>query len=55
MAKLNEKVIVVKVSKLLRDSETPGELLSSEIVAQLEEVIKELAGGNVLVEIDQDA
>ncbi len=54
MAKLNETVIVVKVSKLLRDSDTPGELLSSEVISQLEEVIKELAGGNVLVEVDKD-
>jgi len=54
MAKLNETVIVLKVSQMLRDSDTPGELLSEEVVMQLEEVVRELAGGNVLVEIAKD-
>jgi len=51
MAKLHEEIIVVKVSKLLKDSEQPEPIMGSETVASLEAVIQELAGTNVLVEI----
>lgn len=51
MAKLHEEIIVVKVSKLLKDSEQPGQIMSPEIVTSLEAVIQELAGTGVLVEI----
>ena len=51
MAKLHEEIIVVKVSKLLRDGEQPTPVMSPDSVASLEAVIVELAGQNVLVEI----
>jgi hypothetical protein len=51
MAKLHEEIIVVKVSKLLKDTEQPEPIMGSETVASLEAVIQELAGTNVLVEI----
>lgn len=51
MAKLHEEIIVVKVSKLLKDSEQPAPIMGAETVASLEAVIQELAGQSVLVEI----
>jgi hypothetical protein len=51
MAKLHEEIIVVKVSKLLKDSEQAQPIMSPETVTSLEAVIQELAGQNVLVEI----
>ena len=51
MAKLHEEVLVIKVSKLLKDSESAGEILNTETVASLEAVVQELAGANTLVEI----
>lgn len=51
MAKLHEEIIVVKISKLLKDSETAQPIMGVETVASLEAVIQELAGTNVLVEI----
>jgi hypothetical protein len=51
MAKLQEEVLVIKVSKMIRDNETETEILNSETVASLEAVVQELAGANTLVEI----
>ena len=51
MAKLQEEVLVVKVSKLLKDSETEQAILNAETVTSLEAVVQELAGANTLVEI----
>ena len=54
MAKINESLIVVKVSELVRDSEESHEMLDAETLVQLEAVIQELAGPNALVEIVKD-
>ena len=51
MAKLQEEVLVIKVSKLLKDTDVEQEILNSETVASLEAVVQELAGANTLVEI----
>jgi hypothetical protein len=51
MAKLHEEIIIVKVSKLLKDTEQPQPIMGAETVASLEAVIQELAGQSVLVEI----
>lgn len=55
MAKIQEEIIVIKVSRLLRDSE-PAEntILPGPAVESLEAVIQELAGANVLVEIAKE-
>lgn len=52
MAKINESLIVVKVSELVRDGSEEREVLDAETIAQLEAVIQELAGPNALVEIE---
>ncbi len=51
MAKLQEEVLVIKVSKLLKDSDNETAILTTETVASLEAVVQELAGANTLVEI----
>lgn len=51
MAKLNEEMIVIKISKLLRDDEKSTAMLDAEMSANLEAVIQELAGPDKLVEI----
>jgi hypothetical protein len=50
MARLNEDIIVIKVSKLLRDTEEDVPILDDQIVNQLEQVISELVP-ETLVEI----
>lgn len=51
MAKLNEEMVVIKISKLLRDNETISTMLDDEMSASLEAVIQELAGPDKLVEV----
>jgi hypothetical protein len=53
MAKLHEEVLVIKVSKLLKDSETTTEIMSNETLVSLEAVVEELAGAGTLVEIER--
>jgi hypothetical protein len=52
MAKINESIIVVKVSELVKDHAPSNAPLDSDAIAQLEAVVKELAGGHALVEIE---
>lgn len=55
MAKIAETVFVVKASKLLKDSDPDfNDVLTQELIAQLEAVIQELAGADTLVEIIKD-
>ena len=51
MAKLQEDVLVIKISKLIKDADTPGTALTEELVTSLEAVVTELAGAGALVEI----
>jgi hypothetical protein len=51
MAKINEQTLVITVSQLIKDDTPAVELLSADIVAQLEAVVAELAGVGTLVEI----
>lgn len=53
MAKLQEEVIVIKVSKLLKDSESSTEIISDDVLHSLESVVAELAGTGTLVEIER--
>jgi hypothetical protein len=55
MAKIQEELIVIKLSKLHKDSNTqaPG-LAGEEVVAGLEAVVQELVGSDVIVEIVND-
>jgi hypothetical protein len=54
MAKLNEQMLVIKVSELLKDNQQADEILSTDILVQLEAVIAELAGAGKVVEIIQE-
>ena len=51
MAKIQEEIIAIKVSKLVKDSEDAGKLVSAESVQALELVAQELVGDGVIVEV----
>ena len=53
MAKINEQTLVITVSQLVKDDAPTAELLSADVIAQLEAVVGELAGSGTLVEIKQ--
>lgn len=52
MAKMIEEVIVIKLSKLVKDSDTTDTIADSDVQAALEQVAQELAGSGVLVEVE---
>jgi hypothetical protein len=51
MAKLQEDTLVIKISKLIKDSDEAGTALTEDLITSLEAVVQELAGAGVLVEI----
>ena len=53
MAKINEQTLVITLSQLVKDDADVQPLLSTDVVAQLEVVVGELAGSGTLVEIKQ--
>lgn len=53
MAKIHEEVIVIKVSKLVKDSAESELVVSNEICAALQSVAEELLGQSVVVEVER--
>ena len=55
MAKIQQEMVTIKVSKLLRDTatETPS-IIDEADLQNIEAVIQELAGADVLVEIARE-
>lgn len=56
MAKIHEEIIVIKLSKLLKDSDniTRGTLSNNDVATSLEAVVQELVGSDVIVEVATD-
>tara|TARA_B100000941_G_scaffold282813_1_gene251685 strand:- start:432 stop:602 length:171 start_codon:yes stop_codon:yes gene_type:complete len=55
MAKLNEDMVVIKVSELLKDDDEQRKIMNPEIVNTIEAAVQELVGPGKLVEIIQEA
>jgi hypothetical protein len=54
MAKIQTEIIVVKLSKLIKDTtEDVASLTNEDFNTNLEAIIQELVGDNVLVEIEE--
>lgn len=54
MAKIYEEVVVIKLSKLVRDTHAVGdEIATADIVAALQSIAEELVGAGVVVEADR--
>jgi hypothetical protein len=55
MAKVHEEIIVITVSKLVKDSDAADapDLANSEIIAALVSVAEELFGNGVVVEVNK--
>lgn len=54
MAKLNEDMVVIKVSELLKDSDEQRKIMNPDIVSTIEAAVQELVGPGKLVEIIQE-
>lgn len=52
MAKIHEELVVIKVSRLIKDSDADAaQIISEETTAGLEAVIQEMVGDSVVVEV----
>jgi hypothetical protein len=51
MAKIVEDVLVIKFSKIVKDSEEGSTIAGSDVQAALEQVAQELVGDSVVVEV----
>jgi hypothetical protein len=52
MAKIVEDVLVIKFSRIVKDSDEGTSITSAEIQAALEQVAQELVGDSVVVEVE---
>jgi hypothetical protein len=53
MAKIHEEIIVIKLSKLVKDSPDTTEIRMSEsLLENLEQIVQELVGDGVIVEVE---
>ena len=53
MAKIHEEIVVIKLSKLVRESDAGTEIATDDIVSALQSVAEELAGTGVVVEAER--
>ncbi len=53
MAKIHEEIVVIKLSKLVKDDVIGSEVATDDVLASLVSVVEELAGSGVVVEVDR--
>jgi len=53
MAKIYEEVVVIKLSKLVKDDASIAPIANDDIVAALASVAEELAGAGIIVEVEK--
>ena len=53
MAKIYEEVVVIKLSKLIKDTGDINTIVTHDLIDALTAVAEELAGTGVIVEIEQ--
>jgi hypothetical protein len=53
MAKIHEEIIVLKLSKLIKDSDPTTTMITEDLISNLAAVLEELAGPGIIIEIDQ--
>ena len=53
MSKIHEELVVIKLSKLVKDNDAGDTIATPDIVAALQSVAEELAGAGVVVEADR--
>jgi hypothetical protein len=55
MANIHEEVITIKLSKLVKNSETlVPQIANSEIVTSIEQIVQELVGNDIIVETETE-
>lgn len=54
MAKILEETIKIKLSKLIKNSESSMSLTTDELVTNLESIVQELVDETIIVEVEKD-
>ena len=53
MAKIHEEIVVIKLSKLVKDDAAPAEIATEEMLSALATAFQELAGEHIVVELER--
>lgn len=53
MAKIYEQIVVIKLSKLVKDDAATAEVATNDVIASLVSVVEELVGAGVVVEMER--
>ena len=53
MAKIHEEIVVIKLSKLIREDAAAEPIASDDIITALQQVAEELTGTGVIVEAER--
>ena len=53
MAKIHEEIILIKFSKLIKESDQPASAVNQELLDSLIAVAEELAGAGIIIEIER--
>jgi hypothetical protein len=53
MAKVHEEVVVITVSKLIKNDENSVEIINEDFITALASVAEELLGNSVVVEVNK--
>jgi hypothetical protein len=53
MAKVHEEIVVITVSKLIKNNESGTEIINEDIISALGSVAEELLGHGVVVEVNK--
>jgi hypothetical protein len=54
MAKIVEDIVIIKLSKLVKDSDNEVQIVNNDQVQALEQVAQELVGESVIIEVMRD-
>jgi hypothetical protein len=50
MAKIQQETLTLKLSKLVRDNDSEESILTQDLIEQVEQIVQELVGKDVIVE-----
>ena len=53
MATIHEEILIIKVSKLVKDNSNTPQLITTDTAIALEQVTQELVGDGVIVEVEE--
>lgn len=52
MAKIQEEIVIVKLSKLVKETEESTSAINEDLLSAMEQVAQELSGAGVVVEVE---